>query len=152
MWEVTTLKKQKDTHVADLPAIPERLLTGSSWLLEVPAALLTPPRQCRRVTSDLTMLAAALTCRQGSQEGARSLGVINKNPVLRTSLTFPLLSVPQGRASLALLLFASQVEEALTIKNTDIAKELCLPPVKLHCSSESALQNAHEPGQSGGTL
>ncbi|XP_059975716.1 iron-sulfur cluster assembly enzyme ISCU isoform X1 [Mesoplodon densirostris] len=27
------------------------------------------------------------------------------------------------------------VEEALTIKNTDIAKELCLPPVKLHCSS-----------------
>uniref|UniRef100_A0A8B9X9J8 Iron-sulfur cluster assembly enzyme ISCU n=2 Tax=Bos TaxID=9903 RepID=A0A8B9X9J8_BOSMU len=26
------------------------------------------------------------------------------------------------------------VEEALTIKNTDIAKELCLPPVKLHCS------------------
>ncbi|KAM7332190.1 iron-sulfur cluster assembly enzyme ISCU [Alexandromys fortis] len=26
------------------------------------------------------------------------------------------------------------VEEASTIKNTDIAKELCLPPVKLHCS------------------
>ncbi|EPY79251.1 hypothetical protein CB1_000942004 [Camelus ferus] len=26
------------------------------------------------------------------------------------------------------------VEEAWTIKNTDIAKELCLPPVKLHCS------------------
>ena len=35
----------------------------------------------------------------------------------------------------------SQVEEALTIKNTDIAKELCLPPVKLHCSSKSLLQN-----------
>lgn len=30
------------------------------------------------------------------------------------------------------------MEEALTIKNTDIAKELCLPPVKLHCSSECA--------------
>lgn len=29
-----------------------------------------------------------------------------------------------------------QVDEALMIKNTDIAKELCLPPVKLHCSSE----------------
>lgn len=29
-----------------------------------------------------------------------------------------------------------QVAEALTIKNTDIAKELSLPPVKLHCSSE----------------
>ena len=28
-----------------------------------------------------------------------------------------------------------QMDEALTIKNTDIAKELCLPPVKLHCSS-----------------
>lgn len=28
-----------------------------------------------------------------------------------------------------------QVDEALMIKNTDIAKELCLPPVKLHCSS-----------------
>lgn len=27
-------------------------------------------------------------------------------------------------------------DEALKIKNTDIAKELCLPPVKLHCSSK----------------
>ncbi|KAF5892460.1 iron-sulfur cluster assembly enzyme ISCU, mitochondrial, partial [Clarias magur] len=26
------------------------------------------------------------------------------------------------------------IDEALDIKNTDIAKELCLPPVKLHCS------------------
>lgn len=32
--------------------------------------------------------------------------------------------------------FSFQVDEALTIKNTDIAKELCLPPVKLHCSSK----------------
>lgn len=40
-------------------------------------------------------------------------------------------------------MYASQVEEALTIKNTDIAKELCLPPVKLHCSSKSLLQNAN---------
>lgn len=31
--------------------------------------------------------------------------------------------------------FSFQVDEALMIKNTDIAKELCLPPVKLHCSS-----------------
>lgn len=29
------------------------------------------------------------------------------------------------------------LEEAGKIKNTDIAKELCLPPVKLHCSSMS---------------
>lgn len=28
------------------------------------------------------------------------------------------------------------LDQAGTIKNTDIAKELCLPPVKLHCSSE----------------
>ncbi|KAG7244068.1 hypothetical protein INR49_006230, partial [Caranx melampygus] len=27
------------------------------------------------------------------------------------------------------------IDEALKIKNTDIAKELCLPPVKLHCSN-----------------
>ncbi|XP_048411980.1 iron-sulfur cluster assembly enzyme ISCU, mitochondrial isoform X1 [Stegostoma tigrinum] len=36
------------------------------------------------------------------------------------------------------------VDEALTIKNTDIAKELCLPPVKLHCSmlAEDAIRAA----------
>ena len=28
------------------------------------------------------------------------------------------------------------LDEASKIKNTEIAKELCLPPVKLHCSSE----------------
>ncbi len=28
------------------------------------------------------------------------------------------------------------VTDANTIKNQDIAKELCLPPVKLHCSSK----------------
>ncbi|XP_012365548.1 iron-sulfur cluster assembly enzyme ISCU, mitochondrial isoform X1 [Nomascus leucogenys] len=38
------------------------------------------------------------------------------------------------------------VEEALTIKNTDIAKELCLPPVKLHCSkSGRKLSFLHNP-------
>ncbi|XP_044051491.1 iron-sulfur cluster assembly enzyme ISCU, mitochondrial [Siniperca chuatsi] len=36
------------------------------------------------------------------------------------------------------------VNEALKIKNTDIAKELCLPPVKLHCSmlAEDAIKAA----------
>ena len=29
-----------------------------------------------------------------------------------------------------------QLDDAAQIKNTDIAKELSLPPVKLHCSSE----------------
>ncbi|KAH0625648.1 hypothetical protein JD844_015240, partial [Phrynosoma platyrhinos] len=32
------------------------------------------------------------------------------------------------------------VDEALKIRNTDIAKELCLPPVKLHCSSPGLKQ------------
>lgn len=35
--------------------------------------------------------------------------------------------------------FSFQVDEALMIKNTDIAKELSLPPVKLHCSSKFSL-------------
>ncbi|CAF0764386.1 unnamed protein product [Didymodactylos carnosus] len=36
------------------------------------------------------------------------------------------------------------VNEANTIKNSDIAKELCLPPVKLHCSmlAEDAIKAA----------
>ncbi|CAN7949097.1 unnamed protein product, partial [Ixodes pacificus] len=36
------------------------------------------------------------------------------------------------------------VNEAMTIKNTDIAKELSLPPVKLHCSmlAEDAIKAA----------
>ena len=31
------------------------------------------------------------------------------------------------------------LDEAAGIKNSDIAKELSLPPVKLHCSSEKKL-------------
>ncbi|XP_012254622.2 iron-sulfur cluster assembly scaffold protein IscU [Athalia rosae] len=36
------------------------------------------------------------------------------------------------------------VDQALQLKNTDIAKELCLPPVKLHCSmlAEDAIKAA----------
>jgi len=36
------------------------------------------------------------------------------------------------------------VDDAMKIKNTDIAKELCLPPVKLHCSmlAEDAIKAA----------
>ncbi|KAJ2552808.1 iron-binding protein [Coemansia sp. RSA 1933] len=36
------------------------------------------------------------------------------------------------------------LDDALKIKNTDIAKELCLPPVKLHCSmlAEDAIKSA----------
>nr|GEV88510.1 iron-sulfur cluster assembly protein 1-like [Tanacetum cinerariifolium] len=37
-----------------------------------------------------------------------------------------------------------QMEEVLTIKNTEIAKHLSLPPVKLHCSmlAEDAIKAA----------
>ncbi|KAH3725250.1 hypothetical protein DPMN_051085 [Dreissena polymorpha] len=36
------------------------------------------------------------------------------------------------------------IDEAAKIKNTEIAKELCLPPVKLHCSmlAEDAIKAA----------
>ncbi|KAI9597112.1 putative ISU1 protein [Syncephalis fuscata] len=36
------------------------------------------------------------------------------------------------------------LDEAVKIKNTEIAKELCLPPVKLHCSmlAEDAIMSA----------
>lgn len=36
------------------------------------------------------------------------------------------------------------LDEASMVKNTDIAKELCLPPVKLHCSmlAQDAIQSA----------
>jgi len=42
------------------------------------------------------------------------------------------------------------VNQASSIKNTDIAKELCLPPVKLHCSmlAEDAIQAALKDYQS----
>jgi nitrogen fixation protein NifU and related proteins len=42
------------------------------------------------------------------------------------------------------------VEQALAIKNTDIAQELCLPPVKMHCSmlAEDAIRGAVQDYQS----
>jgi nitrogen fixation NifU-like protein len=38
------------------------------------------------------------------------------------------------------------LDQALSIKNTEIAQELSLPPVKIHCSilAESAIQSAIE--------
>lgn len=42
------------------------------------------------------------------------------------------------------LVKGKSIDEALLIKNTAIAKELCLPPVKLHCSmlAEDAIKSA----------
>lgn len=64
-----------------------------------------------------------------------------RQPILRCVL--PTLSKVTFTKT-ALFAPALQVEEALTIKNTDIAKELCLPPVKLHCSmlAEDAIKAA----------
>lgn len=44
------------------------------------------------------------------------------------------------------------IEEALTIKNVDIAEELSLPPVKIHCSvlAEDAIKKAIESYQENG--
>lgn len=42
------------------------------------------------------------------------------------------------------LRFSFQVDEALMIKNTDIAKELSLPPVKLHCSSKFSVNFSND--------
>ena len=52
------------------------------------------------------------------------------------------------------------LDEALAIKNADIAEELCLPPVKIHCSilAEDAIKAAvadfrsRHPAPGGGTL
>lgn len=51
-----------------------------------------------------------------------------------TANAYVALVVPHPTCDHTITVF--QVDEALQIKNTDIAKELCLPPVKLHCSSE----------------
>uniref|UniRef100_A0A672P3E2 Iron-sulfur cluster assembly enzyme ISCU n=1 Tax=Sinocyclocheilus grahami TaxID=75366 RepID=A0A672P3E2_SINGR len=40
------------------------------------------------------------------------------------------------------------IDEALKIKNTEIAKELCLPPVKLHCSSGFPVEFSTQPASS----
>jgi NifU-like protein involved in Fe-S cluster formation len=42
------------------------------------------------------------------------------------------------------MLYGKSLDQALSIKNTDIAKELSLPPVKLHCSmlAEDAVKSA----------
>uniref|UniRef100_A0A8I3W420 NIF system FeS cluster assembly NifU N-terminal domain-containing protein n=1 Tax=Callithrix jacchus TaxID=9483 RepID=A0A8I3W420_CALJA len=59
----------------------------------------------------------------------------------------PVLALSQEVASSSLAtewMKGKMVEEALTIKNTDIAKERCLPPLKLHCSmlAEDAIKAA----------
>ena len=47
-------------------------------------------------------------------------------------------------SSLAMSGIEERVEEALAIKNTDIVRELALPPVKIHCSvlAEDAIKAA----------
>ena len=51
--------------------------------------------------------------------------------------------VPKGALDL-LVAGVQQLDEALEIKNTQIAEELALPPVKIHCSilAEDAIKAA----------
>lgn len=56
-----------------------------------------------------------------------------RNKTKRRTVAPQNLFIYRGTDKLAVML---QIDEALKIKNTDIAKELCLPPVKLHCSSK----------------
>ena len=45
-----------------------------------------------------------------------------------------------------------QLDEAASIKNSQIANELSLPPVKLHCSSKCTLEGGEGGGRSYGRL
>ena len=59
--------------------------------------------------------------------------------LLSSGIGFSLMAFPQNtlHTQFMLISFVLQLDDASTIKNSDIAKELSLPPVKLHCSSES---------------
>ena len=48
------------------------------------------------------------------------------------------------------LVLTVQLDEAATIKNSQIANELSLPPVKLHCSSKCTLEGGGGGGGGGG--
>ena len=48
------------------------------------------------------------------------------------------------------LVLTVQLDEAATIKNSQIANELSLPPVKLHCSSKRTLEGGGGGGRSYG--
>ena len=60
--------------------------------------------------------------------------------------TFGCLSVIASSSLVTEWIKGKSLDEAATIKNSDIAEELCLPPVKIHCSvlAEDAIREAIE--------
>ena len=58
--------------------------------------------------------------------------------------TFGCLSAIASSSLVTEWIKGKSVDEAATIKNSDIAEELCLPPVKIHCSvlAEDAIREA----------
>ncbi|PSN34371.1 Iron-sulfur cluster assembly enzyme ISCU, partial [Blattella germanica] len=71
-------------------------------------------------------------------ENPRNVGSLDKND---TQVGTGLVGAPACGDVMKLQI---KVDEASKLKNTDIAKELCLPPVKLHCSmlAEDAIKAA----------
>ncbi len=60
--------------------------------------------------------------------------------------TFGCLSAIASSSLVTEWIKGKSLDEAATIKNSDIAEELCLPPVKIHCSvlAEDAIREAIE--------
>jgi len=71
---------------------------------------------------------------------------INKNNVIEDAKfkTFGCGSAIASSSLVTEMLKGKKVDEALSIKNTDIVKELSLPPIKVHCSvlAEDAIRAA----------
>ncbi|HBN22182.1 MAG TPA: Fe-S cluster assembly scaffold IscU [Holosporales bacterium] len=60
--------------------------------------------------------------------------------------TFGCLSAIASSSLVTEWIKGKSLDEAATLKNSDIAEELCLPPVKIHCSvlAEDAIREAIE--------
>lgn len=62
---------------------------------------------------------------------------VDENGIIKEAKfkTFGCGSAIASSSYMTTLVTGKSLDEAGNIKNTEIAKELCLPPVKLHCSS-----------------
>src|SRR5579883_1854508 len=71
----------------------------------------------------------------------RNVGSLDKNS---REVGTGLVGAPECGDVMKLQMKVKTVEEALQIKNTEIVKELALPPVKIHCSvlAEDAIRAA----------
>ncbi len=73
---------------------------------------------------------------------------VNKDGIIEDAKfkTFGCLSAIASSSLVTEWIKGKNLDEAATIKNSDIAEELCLPPVKIHCSvlAEDAIREAIE--------